>query len=185
RSPIGLKNNFWDPSEGLHGMFDLWSFQGLDALVSSGLGGGSLIYANVLLRKDERWFDDPAERWPVSRADLEPHYDRAERMLDAQRYPFDVPPYDATPKTRAMRDAAAGLGLDWQLPPLAVSFSSPGQPPVPGAPLVEERENLHHRPRRTCRLCGECDIGCNDGAKNTLDLTYLSRAVEHGAEIRT
>ena len=47
---------FWDPSEGLHGLFDVWTFRGLDAVVSSGLGGGSLIYANVLLRKDENWF---------------------------------------------------------------------------------------------------------------------------------
>ena len=58
-------------------------------MVSSGLGGGSLIYANVLLRKDEKWFvheDRPAteyEYWPVTRADLDPHYDRVE--TDARR----------------------------------------------------------------------------------------------------
>src|SRR5690554_8118774 len=51
RSPRELATNFWDPSEGLHGLFDLWSFRGLEAVVASGLGGGSLIYANVLLRK--------------------------------------------------------------------------------------------------------------------------------------
>src|SRR4051794_4185340 len=192
RSPRAMARNLWDPGNGLLGMFDVWAFQGLEALVSSGLGGGSLIYANVLLRKDEKWFvDEPLpnggyERWPIQRNDLEPHYDRVERMMDAQRFPFDVPPYRDTPKTNAMRQAAAGLGLEWQLPPLAVSFASPGQPPIPGAPLHEpDGENLHHRPRRTCRLCGECDIGCNDGAKNTLDLTYLSRAVQHGAQIRT
>ena len=89
RSPIGFKNNLWDPSEGLQGLFDLWSFSGLDALISSGLGGGSLIYANVLLRKDEKWFVSPdhpgpgGEAWPITRADLDPHYDRAEKMLGA------------------------------------------------------------------------------------------------------
>ena len=51
-----MARNFWDPSEGYYGLYDLWSFRGIEALVSSGLGGGSLIYANVLLRKDERWF---------------------------------------------------------------------------------------------------------------------------------
>ena len=56
RSPSEMQDNFWDPSEGRHGLFDVWSFRGLDAVISSGLGGGSLIYANVLLRKDERWF---------------------------------------------------------------------------------------------------------------------------------
>jgi cholesterol oxidase len=39
-------------------------------------------------------------------------------------------------------------------------------------------------PRATCRLCGECDLGCNDGAKNTLDHTYLSAARHRGADIR-
>src|SRR5690606_41269303 len=88
-----MRTSFWDPTRGLYGLFDLWSFHGLDALVSSGLGGGSLIYANVLLRKDERWFvqedldDGGFEYWPVNRADLDPHYDRVEAMLRPQQYP--------------------------------------------------------------------------------------------------
>ena len=190
RSPRGLASNLWDPSAGLYGMFDIWAFRGIESVVSSGLGGGSLIYANVMLRKDPAWFVDdapgrPPRPWPVTYADLEPHYEAAEDMLGAQRYPFDLAPYSATAKTQATRYAAEALGLDWQLPPLAVSFASPGQPPAPGQPLVEERPNLHGLPRRTCRLCGECDVGCNDGAKNTLDYTYLSRAVDAGAQIRT
>ena len=44
--------------------------------------------------------------------------------------------------------------------------------------------NIHGLPRSTCRLCGECDIGCNYGAKNTLDHTYLSAAQHAGADIR-
>ena len=43
RTPEGMSKNFWDPSKGLYGMFNVWSFSGIDALVSSGLGGGSLI----------------------------------------------------------------------------------------------------------------------------------------------
>src|SRR5689334_7288339 len=56
RDPARLARNLWDPDNGLYGMFDVWSFRGLEAVVSSGLGGGSLIYANVLIRKDEHWF---------------------------------------------------------------------------------------------------------------------------------
>ncbi len=192
RSPLGLKNNFWDPSEGLQGMFDLWSFEGLEALVSSGLGGGSLIYANVMIRKDERWFvhEDLGrggyEHWPVSRAELDPHYDRAEAMLGAQAYPYDHEPYSRTPKTRAFEAAAKSLDLDWFLPKLAVSFApDSGTAPVPGEPIVEPVANIHGRARQTCRLVGECDIGCNYGAKNSLDYTYLSAAWRAGAEIRT
>jgi cholesterol oxidase len=190
RSPRLLAQNLWDPGNGLYGMFDVWSFRGIEALVSSGLGGGSLIYANVLIRKDPAWFVDdipgqPERPWPVTYRDLEPHYEAAEAMLGAQRYPFDVAPYSSTAKTEAMRYAASQLDLDWQLPNLAVTFANPGRPPVPSEPITEERPNLHGLPRHTCRLCGECDIGCNDGAKNTLDYNYLSRAVDAGAVIRT
>ena len=62
-------------------MFDLWSFSGLDALVSSGLGGGSLIYANIHVRPDPVVFEDP--RWPRSfdRPTLDPYYERVASML--------------------------------------------------------------------------------------------------------
>ena len=90
RKPREMRTNLWDPSAGLHGLYHLWSFRGLEAIAASGLGGGSLIYANVLIRKDERWFvhdqpvgDSGVEHWPIDRADLEPHYDRVERMLGA------------------------------------------------------------------------------------------------------
>ncbi|QSQ22537.1 GMC family oxidoreductase [Pyxidicoccus parkwayensis] len=193
RSPIAMRHNIWDPSLGMHGMFNLWSFSGLGGVVSSGLGGGSLIYANVLLRKDEKTFvhedlhDGGYESWPVTRKDLDPHYDLVERMMNAQRYPLEHEPYTATAKTQAMKVAAERLGRggDWQLPPLAVTFSNPGEPPVPGEPIREQYPNLHGRTRTTCRLCGECDIGCNYGSKNTLDYTYLSAAKRHGAELRT
>jgi cholesterol oxidase len=191
RSPRRARESFWDPGHGLTGMYHYWSFRGIDALVSAGLGGGSLIYANVLLRKDERWFieedvnDGGYEHWPVTRADLDPHYDRVERMIGVQRYPFEHEPYAGTPKTIAFKLAAERNGLDWFLPPLAVTFGNDGRPPAPGEPIEEAIPNLHGRQRVTCQLCGECDVGCNFGAKNTLDFNYLTHAKHHGAEIRT
>lgn len=193
RSPYQMRRNFWDPSEGLHGLFNLWSFRGLGGVVGSGLGGGSLIYANVLLRKEEKTFvrenlrEGGYEYWPITRADLESHYDAVEKMMGTQRYPFEHEPYSRTSKTLAMRLAAERMGHkdDWQLPPLAVSFGNPGQTPVPGEPIVEAHPNMFGRTRSTCRLCGECDIGCNFGSKNSLDYTYLSAARRHGAELRT
>jgi cholesterol oxidase len=192
RSPADMARNFWDPSQGLHGLFDLWSFRDFEAVISSGLGGGSLIYANVLLRKDEKWFvhDAPAgeeyESWPISRADLDPYYDRAETALDAQRFPKGKPGYDVSRKTQLLEDAGVRLGHTAQQPPLAVTFAVDGAPPVPGTPIPEPAYgNYHGRPRMSCVLCGECDVGCNWGSKNTLDHTYLSMAQHAGADIRT
>jgi len=193
RAPHRMQNNFWDPSEGLHGMYNIWSFSELGAVVCSGLGGGSLIYANVLIRKPEEWFvkedldHGGFEYWPVTRADLDPHYDQVEKMLGAQQYPIDEAPYNEVPKAREFRDAAERLGLDHQLPKLAVTFGNEGERPAPGEPIrggfweMEGRK----RARYTCRLVGECDIGCNYGSKNSLDYNYLPEAKRLGAQILT
>jgi hypothetical protein len=85
-----------------------------------------------------------------------------------------------------MEYASSKVGLEWFLPPLAVSFDPGDGTPRPGQPLQHEPPNLHGATRLTCLLCGECNIGCNYGSKNTLDYNYLSRAkLDHGAQIRT
>lgn len=189
RNPHEMSRAFWEPKDELFGLFDIRSFRKVESIVSAGLGGGSLIYANVLLRKDEKWFvhDSPLpgggyENWPIGRRDLDRHYDAVEAMLTPTPNP-----YPDLPKAKALRDAATTLGLQTFDPPLAISFAArPGGEPVMKQ-VVEEPAygNLHMAPRLTCRLCGECDIGCNEGSKNTLDHTYLSAAAFHGADLRT
>ncbi|MDR6437235.1 cholesterol oxidase [Paenarthrobacter nicotinovorans] len=191
RSPSEMGRNFWDPDRGLYGLFDAWTFRGTEGLVSSGLGGGSLIYANVLLRKDEKWFVNESpipgggyENWPFTRADLDPHYDAAEAMLQPVPYP-----YMDTAKTLAMEKSAANLGLSITRPPIAVTFSAaPGTEPRTNHALPLPGYGSIHGPatvRTTCTLSGECDIGCNAGAKNTLDHNYISAAAFKGADVRT
>ncbi len=213
RTPYDLGKNFWDPSKGLYGLYNLWSFKGSGALVSSGLGGGSLIYANVLLRKDPKWFkedlpDGGYRDWPVTFDDLEPHYEHVERMMNAQQYPFVHKPFSDAPKATAWKEAGqdasvAAASGNWMPLNLAVSFrpkqvnrpdeDNPDNPPVVGCQLADERQHYHEIvadrriPRSTCRLCGECDLGCNYGSKNTLDLTYLTAAMhqQKKPDIRT
>lgn len=200
RTPREVRNNFWRPSAKHHGLFDVWSFDDAEALVSAGLGGGSLIYANVLIRKDERWFVQHGGRaqgyedWPVQRKDLEPHYVDVEKILQPRVYPKE---YQHDNKTAAMRAAAQTLRIpettwdlvdptiaQFYLPQLAVTFHDGSGPPVPGKVFDDGSGNLHHKPRETCRLCGECDVGCNFGSKNTLDYTYLTLAKNKGASLR-
>jgi cholesterol oxidase len=113
----------------------------------------------------------------VTRADLDPHYDAVEDMIQPTQYPFGVPPYSTTPKTQAMKDAADALHLDWELPKLTITFGNDPAAPVPGEQL-DGPPNLHHARRYGCRLVGECNVGCNFGSKNSLDYNYLSRFVE-------
>ncbi|HWO24876.1 MAG TPA: GMC family oxidoreductase [Kofleriaceae bacterium] len=204
RAPHLVRTNFWDPSAGLYGMYNIWFFRHVGALVSSGLGGGSLIYANVLLRKDERWFvhedlgQGGFERWPVGRAELDPHYERVEAVLAPQLFPQGVAPYDQAEKVNAFRIAAERTaartpGCTVERTPIAVTLYNDPARPRPGEVIEEEVRNRYDFPRRTCVLCGECVVGCNYGSKNTLDLTYLSRAeqarrpavIRTRAEVRT
>ena len=59
----------------------------LVVLAGAGVGGGSLGYANTLYRPPDAFFDDP--QWAHLadwRAELDPHYDEAQRMLGVTTY---------------------------------------------------------------------------------------------------
>jgi cholesterol oxidase len=168
-----VRTSFWDPSEQLYGLYNVWFFRRVAALVASGVGGGSLVYANVLLRKDPAWF----RGWPITRGELEPHYDACAKLLRPTKFPAGGA-YDTVEKAVAFRHAArAAAARDAKLtvfePDLAITFAR-----ELGTPFEE-----HGIARRSCTLCGECIVGCNVGAKNTLDLTYLAAAQKHGARV--
>jgi cholesterol oxidase len=184
RGAANAKDAFWAPRNGIYGLFNVWSFTRMLAIVSSGLGGGSLIYANVLLRKPPDWFKQTmpgGEPWPITYDDLKPHYKAVEGMLGGKEYPADL--RTATPKTRAFIDGVNGAGLPglqqfW--PKLAITFAARGRE---GARFDAGDGNRFGAERFACRLVGECDVGCNFGAKNSLDLTYLSH-LSPRAEVR-
>jgi cholesterol oxidase len=153
------------------GLFDVRLFHDMTVVQSAGYGGGSLIYANVHLRPPADVFE---EGWPegYTRAVLDPYFDLVAYMLDVtpirEQQPLGLPP-----KTRAMKQVAAELGREGQFcyPPLAVHFGDPTLPPAP---------NKFGVLQSGCDHCGECDIGCNRHAKNTLDLNYLAVAEKTG-----
>jgi cholesterol oxidase len=88
-----------------------------------------------------------------------------------------IPPSKLPPKSRLMEDAAQSLGRSDQFcfPDIAVDFGPSG---------VEHRNKFGVR-QRGCTYCGECCVGRNFHAKNTLDLNYLTIARSKGAEIHT
>lgn len=150
-----------------------------DVLVvqAAGYGGGSLVYANVQMRAPADAF---AAGWPpgYSRAALDPYYDLVAYMLDVRPVADDPATGAPPPKTRLMEAAAARLGHEARTfrPNLAVRFGDPAAGPAP---------NKFGVPQAACVHCGECDMGCNVGAKNTLDLNYLAVAERHGADVAT
>lgn len=71
----------WPAHREALGLYDVRFFSSLAAVVASGVGGGSLIYANIHIRPDPVVFQDP--RWPqeITRATLDPYYDRVRDVL--------------------------------------------------------------------------------------------------------
>ena len=154
-----------------HGLYDATPLNDILAVRAAGYGGGSLVYANVAARSPQEVFDD---RWPApySRAYLDEYYDLAAHMLNVAPVPANA---DLPPKTRFMAEAADRLGHrdGFFHPNLAVTFDDHG----PG------QTNRFGVPQRGCTYCGQCDIGCNVGAKNSLDYNYLALAERAGAEV--
>ena len=151
------------------GMYDMRVNPDINVYMACGLGGTSLINANVSLRAEPRVFDDP--RWPaVLRADLpgriEEGYERAEAMLR----PATTPALPLLAKQVAQQKAARALGEPFRQTPINVHFGVDG----PNHVGVDQHP---------CTNCGDCMTGCNHGAKNTLIMNYLPDAKNHGAEI--
>ena len=82
---------FWHHSLNPSGIFELRLMSDVAVLCAAGVGGGSLIYANVQLRAPEDVFD---QGWPqaITRAALDPYYERAESVLEAESDPDRAPP---------------------------------------------------------------------------------------------
>lgn len=155
------------------GLFDFHVDKDINAVVGCGLGGTSLINANVSLRAVPAVFQDPC--WPPELvADLptriEEGYQRAEEMLKPQPYPEDWP---RLPKLEALEKSAAAMGKAdrFYRPPINVTFA--------------DGTNHVGVEQKACINCGDCVSGCNHRAKNTTLMNYLPDARNHGAEIYT
>ncbi len=156
------------------GLFDLHVNAQQNVVVGCGLGGTSLINANVSLEPEPGVFDDP--RWPQAVREhrdtlLAEGYARAREMLKPNPYPASGP---QLAKLDANRKSADYLKekAHFYTPPINVTFDK-----LPN--------NLNHVgvEQLPCNQCGDCVSGCNNKAKNTTLMNYLPDAWNHGAEI--
>lgn len=164
----------WFPRLGMRGIQRLSLFKDVLILSGSGVGGGSLVYANTLLEPHDAFFGDP--QWSDItdwRLELAPHYDTARRMLGA------VEADATTPSDDVMREVAARIGgADTFRPTIVGVFRG-----EPGVAVPDPYFGGAGPDRVGCTECGGCMVGCRVGAKNTLDRNYLHLAETSGAEI--
>jgi cholesterol oxidase len=173
-STWNLRRYYWMPKLGLRGIFRMTAFKDVFIVSGSGVGGGSLGYANTLYRARPAFFQDAQwgdlEDWEIS---LAPHYDTAERMLGVADYPLEGPA-DLLLKEYGEE---IGVGDTYKQTRVGAYFGEPGKE------VDDPFFGGEGPPRSGCIGCGGCMVGCRHNAKNTLPKNYLWFAEKLGVEI--
>jgi cholesterol oxidase len=173
-STWNLRRYYWMPKIGLRGIFRMTVFKDVFIVSGSGVGGGSLGYANTLYRARPAFFRDP--QWAELgewESDLEPHYETAEHMLGVADYPLEGP------ADLLLKEYGEEIGVPetYKQTRVGAFFGEPGRE-VPDPYFGGEGP-----PRSGCIGCGSCMVGCRYNAKNTLVKNYLWFAEKLGVEI--
>lgn len=142
-------------------IFDFTVGDGMSLLGGNCVGGGSVVYFATMPRAPRFVFERRGSigqrMWPaaITRASLDPWYDRATEALPVTKQSWEKIPY------------AGGL--------FAAACAHAGRTanPVPSAVDVD-----------MCTNCNWMMAGCRFDAKRSLLLNYLPAALAHGAEVR-
>ncbi|MGX2032120.1 MULTISPECIES: GMC family oxidoreductase [Methylocaldum] len=185
--PRGPKDAWWwshEEPEKDNGWIDIRFYKHMAVAQGCGVGGGSLIYANIFVEAEPFAFESgwPAE---ITYDALKPYYEKTGKMLNVQ----EVPDNQWPPKMKLMKEAAENCGYRarFRKMPLAVNFDPEFSYDKPDA--FDDKHSKSHvnafgLEQGTCVHCGNCDIGCQVKARNTLDLNYIPLAEKHGAEVK-
>jgi len=166
----------WIPAIRCFGIWQNTLLNGIMILHGSGVGGGSLVYANVLMEPDDRLFS--ASAWGHLadwRRLLRPHYDMARRMLGVTPNPRL---WAADNALKAVADALQ-KGDSFRQTEVGVFFNEQ----TPGEPVPDPYFHGEGPERSGCTHCGACMVGCRENGKNTLMKNYLYFAEKWGARI--
>lgn len=164
----------WLPALRCFGAFQMSLFKGFFVFHGSGVGGGSLVYAAVLVEPDDAFYESPV--WSHLgdwKKILRPHFDTARRMLGV------VPNPRMWPADVALGQVAAELGRGDTFKPtdVGIYFGEEGKE-VPD-PFFGGQGPA----RIGCIHCGGCMTGCRYDSKNTLSKNYLYFAEKWGTEV--
>jgi choline dehydrogenase-like flavoprotein len=151
----------------------------------TGVGGSTLHWGAFTPRADPRDlhlhsdFGNAYADWPLTYDDLLPHYEAVERFLGISgpaAYPWDP--------TRRYPTGPVPINAPGQLMQRGFNALGLRSSAAPIAALSEPYAQPEYGQRPACVNRGFCHQGCRNGAKATMDVTYLPWAVRSGAEIR-
>ena len=147
--------------------FDIRLEDGAYIWIGCGLGGGSLVNSGVSIQPDPRVFDQdcwPKEIQKDRDTKLKDGFQKAQEMLRPAQYPNQAS--KPLPRVERFKEAAAHLRengypqANASLATVNVSFKT-------------EAPNKQGVEQPACTLCGDCNTGCNVGAKNTVLMLLL------------
>jgi len=173
-STWNLRRYYWMPRIGLRGIFRMTLFKDVFIVSGSGVGGGSLGYANTLYRarpaffRDQQW--DALGDWESA---LGPHYETAERMLGVTDYPLE----GAADLLLKEYSEEIGVAETYRHARVGAFFGEPGRE------VADPYFGGEGPARAGCIGCGSCMVGCRYNAKNTLVKNYLWFAEKLGVEV--
>jgi cholesterol oxidase len=168
-----LRKYLWMPAIGFLGFQKLDLYRHAFILSGTGVGGGSLVYANTLMIPPSGFFTNPQWKdlgdWENL---LKPCYEKAAFMLGRSRFE------KLNTEDLLLKEVAIDLGKEesFENVHVGVYFND------------EETErdpyfNGCGPARKPCTNCAGCMVGCRENAKNTLDKNYLWFAEKYGANI--
>jgi cholesterol oxidase len=172
-----------DNPEKRNGWFDMRRFPHMTVVQGAGVGGGSLVYANISVEAKPDTFN---EGWPpeIRPGTLDEFYEKVGTTMKVRKVPKE--PHDQRPaRTKLLEEAAKKLGYGdrFRQLELAVTFDDDWRydQADPHDPAKSKTfVNDHGRTQGTCVHLGDCDIGCAVNARNTLDLNYIAMAENTG-----
>lgn len=151
------------------GLYEFVRNDQISVIKGSGLGGTSLVNANVAIIPEDAAFSRAP--WPnaIKLNALQTFYQKAADTLQVSQHPRG----NQLLKIKALQKRGdQDPDRKFDLLKLAVNFTRDG---------VDENGVERH----PCIDCGDCVTGCNVRAKNTLYMNYLPIARNHGVEIFT
>ncbi len=175
RTNWNLWKYLWMPQARCFGIMELRLLSGLFVFLGAGVGGGSLVYAAVLMEPDRSFFQAPSWNhladWETV---LRPCYQTARRMLGVAPNPR------LWPADEALRSVAAGLGQGDTFRPTEIGvFFNEEEGEVPDPYFAGQGP-----PRKGCIHCGGCMVGCRHDSKNSLVKNYLYFAEKWGTRVQ-
>jgi cholesterol oxidase len=168
-----LPKYLWVPVLRFFGFQKLSFYTTASILSGTGVGGGSLVYANTLyIPPDEFFKNDLWSRFADWKKILEPFYDRASFMLGRTKYSrLNI-------EDKVLEEVSKEMNAHNSFDTVHVGVNLDG---------TEEESDPYFNGlgplRKRCTECGGCMVGCRQNAKNTLDMNYLWFAEKSGLEI--